>query len=65
MLFLKDMAIQGESAIHSWVHGALQHGTKAAKLTAAEAAGGTGVEGETPLHKYRELVTVQASSQWL
>lgn len=57
--------MQGESAIHSWVHGALQHGTEAAELTAAEAAGGMGVEGETPLHKYRELVTVQASSQWL
>lgn len=57
--------MQGESAIHSWVHSALQHGTEAAELTAAEAAGGMGVEGETPLQKYRELVTVQASSQWL
>ena len=58
--------MHGESAIHSLMHGALQHGTKATKQTAAEATEGVGVEGKTPLHnKYRELITVQASSQWL
>lgn len=32
--------------------GALQHGTEAAELPAAEAAWGMGVEGETPLHAF-------------
>ena len=55
-----------ESAMQSLMHATLQHGTEATKQTAAEAAIGVGVEGKTPLHnKCRELVTVQASPQWL